>query len=117
MGSSLTHVLEKPARGDACVHEHQHLWADLLEQAVRPMDFRDIVAAHLQSNDRMAATLGQEHTAHLWIGSWPVLITAATKGRGVGFRVGGVKDGAINGHEPIATKEGDFSLLDRLAIT
>src|SRR5260370_35306602 len=54
----------------------------------------------------MRTTLGQEHTAHLRIGAWPVLITAATKGQRVGFRIGGVEHRAIDGHEPIAPKEG-----------
>src|SRR6266851_6853461 len=53
----------------------------------------------------MRTTLGQEHTAHLRIGAWPVLIAAATKGQRVGFRLGGVEHRAIDGHEPIATKE------------
>src|SRR5712692_4738236 len=53
----------------------------------------------------MRTTLGQEHTAHLRIGAWPVLIAAASKGQRVGFRIGGVEHRAINGHEPIATKE------------
>src|SRR5207248_9963108 len=39
MGSSLTHVLDKASRGDAGVHQYQHLWAHLLQQAVRPMHF------------------------------------------------------------------------------
>src|SRR5947209_19611684 len=54
----------------------------------------------------MATTLGQEHTAHLRIGAWPVLIATAPKGCRVGWRIGGVKDAAIDGHESIATKEG-----------
>src|SRR5947199_8407319 len=54
----------------------------------------------------MRTTLGQEHTAHLRIGAWPVLIAAATKGQRVGFRIGGVEQRAIDGHEPIAAKEG-----------
>src|SRR2546427_7811306 len=53
----------------------------------------------------MRTTLGQEHTAHLRIGTWPILIAAATKGQRVGFRLGGVEHRAINGHEPIATTE------------
>src|SRR5260370_41287184 len=53
----------------------------------------------------MRTTLGQEHTAHLRIGAWAVLIAAATKGQHVGFRLGSVEHRAINGHEPIATKE------------
>src|SRR5229473_3404256 len=59
------------------------------------MHFRDIVAAHLQPHHRMAATLGQEHTAHLRIGPWPILIAAAPKGQHVGFRLGSVKDRAM----------------------
>src|SRR5207237_10576353 len=55
---------------------------------------------------RVAATLGQEHATHLRIGPWPILIAAASKGRRVGFGIRGVKDAAIDGHEPIATKEG-----------
>src|SRR5260370_4455793 len=53
----------------------------------------------------MRTTLGQEHTAHLRIGTWPILIAAATKGQRVGFRLSSVEHRAINGHEPIATKE------------
>src|SRR5947209_18799097 len=65
----------------------------------------------------MTATLGQQHTAHLRIGPWPILIATATKGQRVGFGIGGVKDRAIDGHEPIATKEGTwhaFGLGDQL---
>src|SRR6266496_6176027 len=65
----------------------------------------------------MAATLGQEHTAHLRIGPGSILIATAPKGRRVGWRIGGVKDAAIDGHEPIATKEGSrhaFWLSDQL---
>src|SRR5438876_7686771 len=69
------------------------------------MHFRDRVAVDLEPNDRMGATLGQEHTAHLRIGAWSVLIAAATKGCCVGGRIGCVEDRAIDGHEPIATKE------------
>ncbi len=54
----------------------------------------------------MAATLGQQHTAHLRIGPGPILIAAATEGRRVGWRLRGVEDRAIDGHEPIAPKEG-----------
>jgi hypothetical protein len=65
----------------------------------------------------MAATLGQQHTAHLRIGPGPLLIAAASKGRRVGWRIRGVKDRAINGHESIAAKEGTghaFWLGDQL---
>src|SRR5947209_448241 len=54
----------------------------------------------------MTATLGQQHTAHLRIGPWPILIAAAPKGQRVRLRIWGIKDRAIDGHEPIATKEG-----------
>src|SRR2546430_11575502 len=106
MSPSLTHVLDKAARGDAGVYHHQHIWAYLLQQVVSPMHFRDIVAASLQSHHPMTATLGQEHTAHLRIGPWPILIATAPKGQRVGCCVRGIKDRAIDGHEPIATKEG-----------
>ena len=39
MGPALTHMLEKAARSDARVHQHQHLWAHLHKQVVRPMHF------------------------------------------------------------------------------
>src|SRR6266487_659122 len=106
MGSSLTYVLHKPSRSDACVHHHQHIWANLLQQAVSPMHFRDIIAAYREPHHRMAATLGQEHTAHLRIGTGSILIATPTKSERVGFRIGSVEHGAIDGHEPIATKEG-----------
>src|SRR6266852_2621705 len=69
------------------------------------MHFRDSVAVNLQPHHCMRTTLGQEHTAHLRIGSWPIVIAAATKGQRVGFRLGRVEHRAINGHEPLATKE------------
>src|SRR5260221_13991842 len=53
----------------------------------------------------MTATLGQQHTAHLWIGAFALLIAAAPKGGLIGLRVSGVEDRPIDGHEPIATKE------------
>src|SRR5260370_22081302 len=53
----------------------------------------------------MRTTLGQEHTAHLRIGTWPILVAAATKGQGAGFRLSSVEHRAINGHEPIASQE------------
>src|ERR1700730_12267141 len=106
MRPTLTYMLEKAARGDARVHEHEHLRTHLLQQTVSPMHFGNIVAVDFQPDHPMAATFGQEHTAHLRIGAWAVLIAAAPKGGRVGLGIGGVKDGAINGHEPIATKEG-----------
>src|SRR5205807_8037643 len=54
----------------------------------------------------MAATLGQKHTAHLRISPWPILIAAATKGQHVGIGLRRVEQRAIDGHEPIAAKEG-----------
>src|SRR2546426_9014020 len=69
------------------------------------MHFRDLVAVDREPDHRMAATLGQEHTAYLRIGAWPVLIAAAAKGRCVGFGIGGVEERAIDCHKPIATKE------------
>ncbi len=70
------------------------------------MHFPDIVAAHLQPHHPMTATLGQQDTAYLRIGPWPILIATATKGQRVSLRIRGVKDRAIDGHKPIATKEG-----------
>src|SRR2546426_2771225 len=106
MRSSLTCVLEEPSGGDACVHQHQHVPTDLREQAVRSMHFRDLVAIDLQAHYHMRTTLGQQDTAYLRISPRPVLVAAATKGQCVGLRVGGVEERAIDGHEPIATKEG-----------
>ena len=54
----------------------------------------------------MRTTLGQEDTAHLRIGSEPVLIAAAPKRRPIGGRIRRVEDRAIDSHEPIAPKEG-----------
>src|SRR5690242_3075164 len=82
-----------------------------------PCTRRVIVAVDLHTHHRMAATLGQQDRAHLRIGPGSILIAAAPKGLGVSFRIRGVKDGAIDAHEPIATKEGDFSLLEGWAIT
>src|SRR6266852_4730673 len=70
------------------------------------MHFRDLVAIHLQAHHRMAATLGQEYTAHLRIGPGSILVATAPKGRCVGLGIGGVEQRAIDSHEPIATKEG-----------
>src|SRR5438067_10725567 len=53
----------------------------------------------------MTATLGQLHTTHLRIGPWSILIAAAPKGDPVGRRIRGVKERAIDGHEPITSKE------------
>src|SRR6266496_1492448 len=69
------------------------------------MHFGDIVAVQLQSHDGMTATLGQQHTFDLRIGSWPILVAAAAKGCRVGGGIRGVEQRAINGHKPIATKE------------
>src|SRR5258708_15519918 len=69
------------------------------------MHFRDIVAADLQLDDGMAATLGQQYTAHLWIGPFAILIAAAPKGCLIGSGISGVEDRPIDGHEPIAPKE------------
>src|SRR6266568_8957413 len=54
----------------------------------------------------MTATLSQQHSAHLGIGPFAILITAAPKSCLIGRRVSGVEERAIDGHEPIATKEG-----------
>ncbi len=70
------------------------------------MHFRDIIAVQLQSHHRMAATLGQQHACDLRIGAWPILIAAAAKGCRVGWRIGRVEQRAINGHQPVAAKEG-----------
>src|SRR6266513_5702788 len=102
MGSARSHLLDERARNQACIHEYEHVWTDLREQAVGSMYFRDIIAVQLPSHHRMAATLGQQHTCDLRIGSWPILVAAAPKGGRVGFRSRGVEQGAINGHEPIA---------------
>src|SRR6266568_2618912 len=53
----------------------------------------------------MAATLGQQHTLHLWIGSWPILVATTPKGCCVGCGISGGEQRAIDGHEPVATKE------------
>jgi hypothetical protein len=74
---ALPRVLHKPARDDPGVHQHQRVPPELVEQAVRAMYFRDIVAADLELDDGMAATLGQQHTAHLWIGPFAIVIAAA----------------------------------------
>ena len=117
MSPSLTGVLEKPSGGDACVHEHQHIRTHLFQQAVRPMHLRDRIAVDREPDHRMAATLGQEHTVYLRIGAWPILVAPATKSQRVGGRIGRVEDCAIDGHESIASKESDFSLLDGWAIS
>src|SRR5438046_6876145 len=108
---------ETLAARDACVHQHQHVWTHLREQAVRPMHFRDRIAVDLQPDYRMAATLSQLHTAHLRIGTWPILVATTTKSERVGGRIGRVEDCAIDGHESIASKESDFSLLDGWAFS
>ncbi len=77
MRSALTCVLEEPCGGDAGVHQHQHIPTDLLEQAVRSMHFRDLVAIDLQAHYHMRATLGQQDTADLRISPRPVLVAAA----------------------------------------
>ena len=104
MGSARSHLLDERARNQACIHEYEHVWTDLREQAVGSMHFRDIIAVHPQSHHRMAATLGQQHTLHLGIGSWPILVTAAPKGGRVGSRIRDMEQGAIKGQEPIASK-------------
>src|SRR2546421_10502345 len=70
------------------------------------MHFRDIIAVDREPHHRMTPTLGQQDTTHLWIGAFAILIAAAPKGHRIGWRIRGVKDAAIDGHEPIATKEG-----------
>jgi len=59
----------------------------------------------------MAPTLGQQHTAHLRIGSFAKLIAAATKGLLIDFYIGDIEQRPIYGHEPIASKEGLRGLL------
>src|SRR5258708_33963100 len=70
------------------------------------MPFGDIVAVDLHLPHPMAAALGQLHTTPLRIGPRPILIATAPKGGCVGWRIRGVKECAIDGHEPIAPKEG-----------
>src|SRR5437868_5443995 len=67
---------ETLAARDACVDQHQHIRTHLLQEAVRSMHFRNLLAADRESHHPMAATLSQEHTAHLRIGAWPILIEA-----------------------------------------
>src|SRR5713101_6505086 len=90
MGATLTNMLDEAARDETCVYQHQHVGSYLREQAVRPMHFRNIVTVHLQSNDCMAATLGQQHTLHLWIGTGSILVATAAKGCRVGCCISGV---------------------------
>jgi hypothetical protein len=44
---ALARVLQKPARGDAGIHQHQGVAPQFVEQVVRPMHFRNIVATDL----------------------------------------------------------------------
>lgn len=75
------------------------------------MHFRLIIAADLHSYHGMCPTLGQEHTTHLRIGSLAKLITAAAKCLLIDLHISNIEERPIDGHEPIAPKEGLWSLL------
>jgi hypothetical protein len=104
-------VLKKACRSDASIDEHEHVRPNLRKHLVGSMHFRDIIAIHREATQGMAATLTQEHAAHLRIGPFALVITAATKGLLVGLCVSGVEDRAVNGHKPRASKEGARHLL------
>src|SRR5258708_34135228 len=77
MSPALPGMLQKPTRGNAGIHQDQHIATHGVQEVVRPMHFRDIIAAHLQADHGMTATLGQQATAYLRIGARAVLIAAA----------------------------------------
>src|SRR2546426_66307 len=58
----------------------------------------------------MTATFHQAHTADLWVGSFAVLIAAASKGRLIAWRIARIEDRAINGHQPHPLIESAFRL-------
>ena len=47
MRPALPRVLQKPARGDASVHQRQGVPTQFVEEAVRAMHFRNVLAADL----------------------------------------------------------------------
>jgi hypothetical protein len=106
MHAALARVLEKAAREHARVHQQQRVRPQVVEQVVRRMHFGDIVAAELEFDDGMTATLGQQHRASLRIGSFAVLIAAAAKGGLIGWRIGRMEERAIDRHQPIASIKG-----------
>ena len=50
MGFALSHLLNERTRNQACIHEYEHVWADLTEQAGGSMHFGDVIAVHLFSS-------------------------------------------------------------------
>jgi hypothetical protein len=59
----------------------------------------------------MTPTLGQEHTTHLWIGSFAKLIAAATKCFLIDLHISHIEQRSIYGHESITSNEGFWGLF------
>src|SRR2546428_13622262 len=68
------------------------------------MDLGLLIAAQMQPDGAMAATLRQHH--RLRIGPFAVLMATADKGQVVGSGIGQVEPAAIQGQEPMSLVEG-----------
>src|SRR5207253_691800 len=88
----------------------QHACLDATQHLVGAMQLTARVATQTDVDEGMTATFHQAHTADVRVGSFAVLIAAASKSRLIAWRITRIEDRAINGHQPHPVVESAFRL-------